>query len=408
MLRQPRQRLGDGLRGLPAALGVTAWLTGLIVVLVGVSASLPIVFQAASNAALPPAQTASWIWAVTFGTGVTSVFLSLWFRQPVVAAWSTPGAALLVTSLAHYTYSEAIGAYLVAGVAMTLLGVSGLFGRVMRLVPRPVVMGMLGGVLLRFGVNLFNVLPTEPILVIGMAFVFFALRRVKFRAPAAGALVVGLAIAALGGKIHLEGVSFLLTTPVLTAPTFTLEALLGLALPLFALAVTAQNAPALAVMRAAGYDTNIDEATTITGAASVVTAPFGGHGITLAAITAAIAAGEEAHPDPTKRFAAAFASGVWYMLIGSVAAALTPVFAGLPSALIAAIAGLALVGVLITALSGAMADSANQEAGLVAFLCTAANFTWMGIAAPFWGLVAGVLVYAVMQWGKHEKQGRRT
>lgn len=377
----------------------SAILSGLLVIVIGYASSLVIVFQAASNAGLTPAQTSSWVLAITVGTGVCCVVMSLWFRQPVTAAWSTPGVALLVTSLGQYAYGEAIGAYILAGVGIALLGWSGLFGRVMALIPAPIVLGMLAGILIRFGIGAFNAIPEAPMIVLPMILIFFVLRRRQFRAPAAITLVVGLILAALTGVLRLEAFALTLAAPEFTAPIFSVQGTLGLALPLFMLAITGQNAPGQAVLRNAGYDVPIDKALVVTGVASVLTAPFGGHGITLAAITAALVAGPEAHPDPDKRYIAGVATGVWYIVTGLFGAALVALFAGLPPALIAATAGLGLVSAILSSLSGAMTATKGREGALAALLCTAANFSLFGIGAPFWGLVFGLVVYAVMEVG---------
>lgn len=384
----------QNLRDLPAAMTLSAALSGLLVIVIGYSASLVIVFQAASAANLSPDQTSSWVLAITVGAGIASIVMSLWFRQPVTAAWSTPGVALLVTSLAdsHYLYSDVIGAYIIAALAITILGYSKLFGRVMSLVPQPIVLGMLAGILIRFGFGMFNAIPQSPIVVLPMILIFFVLRRVNFRAPAAIALLLGLILAGMSGTIHLEQLSLALATPVLTPPTFSFEALLGLALPLFALALTSQNAPGQAVLRAAGYNAPIDKSLMVTGIISLIGAPFGGHGVTLAAITAALVTGSEAHPDPDKRYSAGVAAGFWYIVTGIFGATIVSLFAGLPSELIAATAGLGLFAAIMSSLSGAMADVNGREGALAAFLCTAANFSLFGIGAPFWGLVVGVAV----------------
>jgi len=385
------------LRDLPKSLTPSAVFTGLLAVVVGYASSLVLVFQAASNAGLDRTQISSWLFAVLVGGGICTLILSIWFRQPVMAAWSTPGTALLLTSLAHYSYNEAIGAYLIAGVAILLLGISGLFGRVMALVPRSVVMGMLAGILIRFGIGLFNVLPDRPVMVLVMLITFFVLRRANFRAPTIGVLIAGLIVAALNRDVHLEGFAPALALPIFTTPQFTIGAALGLALPLFALALTSQNAPGQAVLRAANYEVPIDKALVVTGIGSILTAPMGGHGFVLAAITAAIIAGPEAHPDPDRRYAAGVAAGGWHILFGIFGATVVSLFAALPTPLIAATSGLALIGVIISSLSGAMEQLDHREGGLVALLCTAANFSLLGISAPFWGLLFGVLVHFIMK-----------
>lgn len=388
--------ISRNLRDLPRALTPSAVLSGLLVIVIGYASSLVIVFQAASAANLTPGQTSSWVLAITLGAGVSSIVMSLWFRQPVTAAWSTPGVALLVISLSNYTYGEAIGAYIIVGIATVLLGFTGLFGRVMGLVPQPIVLGMLGGILLRFGIGMFNAIPTAPLVVVPMIVVFFVLRRVRFRAPTAIALVLGIVLAALTNTIHAEAFSFSLATPEWTPPVFTVEALIGLALPMFVLALTSQNAPGQAVLRAAGYEAPIDKALIVTGAASVVTAPLGGHGITLAAITAALVTGHEAHPNKDLRYSAGVATGFWYVVTGIFGTAIVALFAGLPAALVAATSGLGLFNAIASSVSGAMANAEGRDGALAAFLCTAANFSLFGIGAPFWGLVVGLGVHWLM------------
>ncbi len=390
----------QNIRDLPRAITPSAVLSGLLVVVVGYASSLVLVFQAATNANMDNAHLSSWVIAITLGSGVCSIVMSLWFRQPAIAAWSTPGIALLFNTLGSYPFSEIVGAYIIAAIAIILLGFSGLFGRMMRLVPQPVVMGMLAGVLIRFGFSIFTSFPESPVMVFIMLVVFFLLRRLGYRAPTIGALAVGLVIAALGQEVHLEGVQLGLSDPLWTAPTFSVEALLSLALPLFTLALTSQNAPGQAVLRGDGYEIPINKALVVTGLGSLIGAPFGGHGITLSAITAAMVTGPESHPDHDKRYSAGVATGFWYIITGVFGATVATLFAGLPLALIHAISGLALTGAIMSALSNAMVEPIGREGALVAFMCTAANFTLFNVGAPFWGLVFGVLTHFIMTYAK--------
>jgi benzoate membrane transport protein len=390
----------QNIRDLPRALAPSAVLSGLLVVIVGYASSLVLVFQAATNAHVDNAHLSSWVLAITLGSGLCSIVMSLWFRQPVIAAWSTPGIVLLSSTLVRYPFSDAIGAYIVAAIAIILLGFTGMFGRIMRLIPQPIVMGMLAGVLINFGLELFQSFPESPVMVFLMLVVFFIMRRMGFRAPTIGALVVGLVIAAFRQEIHLENLQLSFAAPIWTAPTFSVEALLSLALPLFTLALTGQNAPGQAVLRNAGYEVPINNALTVTGIGSLLTAPFGGHGITLAAITAAMVTNPEAHPDPDKRYAAGVATGFWYVITGVFGATLITLFGGLPMPLIHTISGLALTGAIASSLSSAMADITAREGALVAFMCTAANFTLFNVGAPFWGLVFGVLTHLILTYAK--------
>ncbi len=390
--------LRRNLRDLPRSMTLPSLLAGLVVVLTAYTGPILIIMEAARSANLTTAETTSWIWAVTFINGAFGILLSLLYRMPVVVAWPTAGAALLVLSLPSYTFQEAIGAYIVAGAVIALVGFSGLFSRAIALVPKPVVMGMLAGVLLRFGVGLFAALPGAPGMVTAIIVTFLLLRRVRFKAPLIGALAVGVVIAALDGSLNLQGVTLELAAPLWTTPVFTLGALLGLTVPLVALALTSQYAPGLAVVRSYGYNLPIDGALLLTGIGSILIAPFGGHGMTIAAITAAIAADPDANPDPDRRYAAGVSTGAFYMIFGLFGATAIEFFTGLPAPLIAAVTGLALAGTIMNALAASMSDEHGREGGLMALLCTAANFTLLGIGAPFWGLLFGMLTNWLLTW----------
>lgn len=388
--------VAQNVRDLPRALTVSTLLSGIVLAIVVFSGPLFIIVQAASNANLDPQQTASWVWTVTVGSGIFTILMSLFYRQPVKVAWSTSGAALLTTSLVLYPYSEAIGAFIIAGIAAVVLGLTGWFGRLMALIPTPVVMGMLAGVLFRFGTGLFGALPENPLLVFLMILAYLLLRRFRFRAPTLGALAVGFAIAGVQGNLQLGGLTLTLTAPLLTAPQFSVQAILGLSLPLFLLAMTSQNAPGIAVLRAYQYQAPVNGILIFTGIASALLAPFGCHGLNLAAITAAMVAGPEAHPDPDLRYGAALSAGVWYTVLGLFGATAVAFFTSLPGALAATVAGLALAGTISASLADAVTDPKGREGGVLAFLCTAASFNLFNIGAPFWGLVFGMLAHFIL------------
>lgn len=389
------------LRDLPGTITLSGISAGFIVILISYTGPLLIVLQAAAAGNLTPEQTSSWVWAVIVGNGIITIILSLLYRQPINAPYSTAGAALLVTSLTHFPLSEAIGAYIVAAAGIALIGVSGLFGRVMRLVPQPVVLAVLGGVLLRFGLNIFNALddsPDAPLMIVAMVAVFFLLKRIKFRAPSLGAMVIGIIIAAAMGQLSFTDVRLTPSLPVFFAPTFSFNAVLSLSLPLMALALSSQYAPGEAVLRANGYDAPINGILIGTGLASMVLALFGGHGNVLGALTAAITVGPEAQPDPDKRYGTTVIAGVWHVAIGLFGAAIVDLFSHFPAVFVSTIAGLSLSGVIASSLGGAMDRPEHRDAAIVAFLCTAGSFTLLGIGAPFWGLVAGVAVHGLMTY----------
>lgn len=393
------------LRDLPNAILPSAVFSALVAVLTGYAGPLLVMFQVAEVGKLSQAQLSSTIWAVTIGCGVCAILLSLWYRHPVLCAWPSAGAVLLVTSLATYTFSEAIGAFIIQGVLLILLGLSGWFGRLMELIPRTVVAGMLGGVLFRFGIGVFSAIPTAPLLVGAMIATFVIMKRLGYRAPMIGAMVIGLMVAAAQGQIKLDNFALALTVPVITLPTFNIAATLGLALPLFVLTLTGQNAPGVAVLRNSGYDTPVDGPITLTGIASLLTAPIGGNGINLSAITAAICTNPEAHPDKTKRYSAGVAYGLWYVLFGMFGATAVALFSSVPKAFVAAITGLALLGAISTALSTAMSEPKERDGALMAFMLTASGIELLSVGAPFWGLLLGVVVNMVLN-RKFNRQSR--
>lgn len=393
------------LRDLPNAILPSAVFSALVAVLTGYAGPLLVMFQVAEVGKLSQAQLSSTIWAVTIGCGVCAILLSLWYRHPVLCAWPSAGAVLLVTSLATYTFSEAIGAFIIQGVLLILLGLSGWFGRLMEIIPRTVVAGMLGGVLFRFGIGVFTAIPTAPLLVGAMIATFVIMKRLGYRAPMIGAMVIGLMVAAAQGQIKLDNFALALTVPVITLPTFNIAATLGLALPLFVLTLTGQNAPGVAVLRNSGYDTPVDGPITLTGIASLLTAPIGGNGINLSAITAAICTNPEAHPDKTKRYSAGVAYGLWYVLFGMFGATAVALFSSVPKAFVAAITGLALLGAISTALSTAMSEPKERDGALMAFMLTASGVEILSVGAPFWGLLLGVVVNTVLN-RKFNRQSR--
>ncbi|MFJ1792800.1 benzoate/H(+) symporter BenE family transporter [Kitasatospora griseola] len=373
-----------------------ALLAGVVCVAVSFSGPLVVVLAAAAAGRLDAGHTASWIWAVAIGSGVTGFALSWWTRTPVVTAWSTPGAALLVTSLGHYPYREAVGAYLVSAVAVTLFGVTGWFGRLIAAVPEGIVHAMLAGILFSFGAGIFGAVHSAPVLVVGSFAAFLLAKRLAPRYAVVIALVVGgvLAATTVGLRLH-PGVGGP-TVPVLTVPVFSWSAMVGLALPLTIVTLASQNAPGLGVMRAFGYRPDDRLLIGTTGAASVLLAPFGSPGVNLAAITAAICSGPEAHPDPRRRYIAGMSSGALYVLVGSFGGVLVGLFTGLPEELVAVIAGVALLASLQNSLAAALALEPGRDAAVVTLLAAASGTTLLGIGSAFWGLLFGLATHAIL------------
>ena len=381
-------------------LSFSAIVAGFIAVLVAFTSSAVIVFQAAQALGATPAEIASWMLALGIAMGTTSIALSLWYRIPVLTAWSTPGAALLVTSVAGVTMPQAIGAFMVCAVLVIAMGVTGWFERAMQRIPQALGAAMLAGVLLRFGLGLFAALQTQFGLVLAMVIVYLIARRYWPRYAIPTVLLVGILVVAGAGQLQLNTLRLELAQPVFTMPQFSLAALASVALPLFIVTMASQNIPGVAVIRGAGYTPPISPLITWTGMAALLLAPFGAFTVNLAAITAAITMGRDAHEDPAKRYIAATAAGIFYILIGLFGATFTALFAMFPAEMVAALAGLGLLGTIGNGLATALRDETQRDAALVTFLVTASGLTLFGIGAAFWGIVFGLSATAILQWRK--------
>lgn len=377
---------------------VSALIAGFVTVLVGFTSSAVIVFQAANTLGATRAEIASWMWALGLGMGLTCIVLSLRYKVPVVTAWSTPGAAMLITSASGVAMPDAIGAFLLCGVLIAVAGFSGWFERAMSRIPVSLASAMLAGVLLRFGLDVFVAMKTQFGLAFAMFIAYLVARRWQPRYAVILALALGIAIAAAQGLLHLGEVRLELAVPVFITPHWSTPAMIGVALPLFIVTMASQNVPGVAVIRASGYHhVPVSPLIGWTGAATVVLAPFGAYALNLAAITAAICMGREAHEDPERRYVASVAAGGFYLLIGLFGATVGAVFAAFPKELVLAIAGLALLGTIGNGLAAALATERERESALITFLVTASGVSLFGIGSAFWGLVAGVLALLVLQ-----------
>ena len=371
-------------------------IAGLISVIVNYGGTFILVFQAAKVAGLGPELTASWVWSVSIGVGVTGLVLSWISREPIITAWSTPAAAFLVVALATTPYAEAVGAYLVSAVAFVVLGLSGCFEKVIRLIPPGVAAGLLAGILLQFGIGAFGGMSVEPVLAGMLIVAYIMFKRFTARYAVVGILVSGLVFLLVQGRVDLSGLELRLAAPVFTMPVFSLNALLSVALPLFLVTLTGQYMPGMLVLRNDGFKSSANPIVTVTGMGSLLMAPFGSHAFNIAAITAAICTGREAHEDPSKRWIAGMAAGIFYILVGVFGVTLAAVFMAFPATFITTLAGLALLGTIGGSLASAMADPKSREAVLITFLAAAANITMFGIGGAFWGLLIGMVAYAVL------------
>ena len=382
-------------------LSLSSFTAGFVAVLVGFTSSVAIVFQAAQAFQATPAQITSWMWALGLGMGLCSAIPSLILKKPVMVAWSTPGAAVLATAglAGGFSMAEAVGAFIVCAALITLAGATGWFERVMNHIPMALASALLAGVLARFGLQAFSAAQTALPLVLLMLASYVIARRLLPRYAVPVTLVAGVTLAAFKGQMAWSAVSFELAVPVFTAPQFSVSALVSLALPLFVVTMASQNLPGVAVMRATGYDMPVSRLITMTGLATLVLAPFGAFALNFSAITAAICMGPEAHEDPKKRYTAAVSCGAIYTVLGLFGAVVTGLLTAFPKELVAAIAGLALLGSIGNGLAVAVKDESHREAALITFLVTLSGVVIAGIGSAFWGVVAGSLALLVQQYG---------
>lgn len=373
---------------------LSAIVAGFIAVLVGLTSSIAIVFQAARALGADTAETTSWLCAIGIAMAVTSIGLSWFYRQPVLTAWSTPGAALIAATHG-IALPAATGAFIVAAVLVTLAGVTGLFERLMNRVPIAIASALLAGVLTRFGIDAALASRGDALLVGAMVLAYVAGRRFWPRYAVPGVLAVGFAIAQVDGRVAFDRVEWQWAHLVWVTPTFDLGTVLGLGVPLFFVTMASQNLPGVAAQRAAGVTVPISPVITATGLTSLVLAPFGAFGVNLAAITAAICMGPEAHPDPRRRYMAPIFAGLFYLAVGLVGGAVVGLLGAVPHSLVVAVAALALLATISGALAASFAVASHRDAAALTFLVTLSGVTLGGIGSAFWGVVVGSLALAV-------------
>ena len=386
----------------------TALVAAVLTVVVSFTGSAVLIFQAAHLAGLPETLAASWIWAVSIGSGVTGIFLSWKMKIPVITAWSTPGAALLIAMLPGVPLAEAIGAYLASAVIITVIGLTGTLDAIIRRIPAAVSSGMFAGILFSFGARVFTCVRPDPVLALGMIACFILFRRVSPRYSVAAVMAVGMAIATANGMMHVGSLAFAPTLPVFTAPQLSWATVVGLGIPLALVTLTGQYISGMAVLHASGYHVQSNGIMAVTGICSALLAPFGAHAINLSSLTAAICTGPEAHKDPKKRYVAGIFCGALYIIAGVLGSTITSLFTALPPTFVAVLAGLALISAFTTGFMGIFKDSDNIEAGIFAFLATASGMDFLGLGAPFWGLLFGGIMFVVLAWRTPKPQSAGT
>ena len=368
--------------------------SALIASLVGFAGTLALIVAAAQAVGATPAQTVSWITAISLVKALEAGYLSLRYRMPIVTAWSTPGAALIGASVG-IALDAAVGAFLLAGLLILLTALFRPLGRLIERIPMPIAAAMLAGVLLPFVLGAFQAVPGAPTLTLAMIGLFVLVR--PFSPLFAVVIVLGAGIAlALGlGMVGPLGGTFTAPTLQFVAPRFEWSVMIGLGVPLYLVTMASQNLPGFAVLRASGYAPPVAPALLTTGFGSVLSAFFGAHTTNLAAITAALCTGPDVHPDPARRWPAGVVyAGAW-LALAAIGASGVALLAALPPQLVAVVVGLALLGPLVGALTTAMKDDEYRYPALLAFAVSAAGVSFGGIGAAFWGLLAGLLAAAL-------------
>ncbi|MFM4209605.1 benzoate/H(+) symporter BenE family transporter [Klebsiella quasipneumoniae] len=369
---------------------------GFVAVLVGYASSAAIIWQAAAAAGATPGQIAGWMTALGLAMGVSTLALSGWRKVPVLTAWSTPGAALLVSGLQGVTLPEAVGVFIFANALIVLCGVTGLFAWLMKIIPHSLAAAMLAGILLRFGLQAFAGLQDHLLLCGGMLAAWLLCKALWPRFAVVAALAAGALVAAVSGEVASAAVPLAFVAPEWIAPQFTPALLLSVGLPFFLVTMASQNAPGFATLQAAGYVVPVSALIVVCGGLALLLAPFGVYSICIAAITAAICQSPEAHPDPQQRWLAAMAAGGFYLLAGLFGGSITALMSALPTAWIQMLAGLALLGTIGGSLFQAVHQASERDAAVLTFLITASEVTLAGIGSAFWGVVLGGVSYGVL------------
>lgn len=368
----------------------SVFASAAVAAIVGFGGTLALIIAAAQVLGATQAETASWVTAICLAIAAITAWLSIRYKMPIIAAWSTPGLALIGAS-SGFTMSEAVGAFIVTAIALIATGLLRPLSLLVARIPASVASGMLAGVLLSFVIAAAKTVGIDPIFVLPLVAIFFIVRLFNPSLAVIIVLVAGIAFALLSGRAsHLPMPE--ISTLTIIWPEFSAGALIGLALPLYLVTMASQNLPGFAVLRASGYEPPTSAALSVTGLFSLLSAPFGASTTNLAAISAALCTNPDAHPDAKKRWLTGPVYAAIYVIFAVFGASLVAIFAILPPALIALVAGLALMGPFINAMSLALKAEHERLAATVTFAVTASGIAFFGVGSAFWALVAGLVV----------------
>ncbi|WLP94397.1 benzoate/H(+) symporter BenE [Psychrobacter sp. M13] len=375
---------------------LSASVAGFLAVLIAYAGPLVIFFQAAQAAQVSEAMMASWIWGISIGAAIPSIYLSIKYKAPIVNAWSVPGTVLLVTLFPQMSINEAVAGYIISAIVIFIVGVTGYFDKILKWIPNSIAAGMMAGILFQFGLALFVATDTMPVIIFSMLGCYLLAKRLSPRYTMIWVLLCGIILSLVFGKMNPVNVNFTMTVPVFISPEWSWNSTFNLAVPLILVSLTGQFLPGMAILNLSGYDTPAKPIVMGSSLASLAVAFIGGITITLAAITAALCTGKDAHELKEKRYIAGVANGVFYLLGGVFAGSIVLVFSLLPKELIAALAGLALIGAISANITVAMKDESQREPALITFLATASGMQFLGLSSVFWGLCIGIVAHYLL------------
>ncbi|WP_243976608.1 benzoate/H(+) symporter BenE family transporter [Vibrio natriegens] len=364
---------------------------GFTAVLVGYTSSVVIIIQAATSAGATPSQIESWLLALGVTMGLTSIAYSWFYKTPILTAWSTPGAAMLVIASQQYELSVVIGSFVVSGVLILLTGLISPLSRALERIPPQLGTAMLGAILLPFCLGSFQAVSSAPITFLIMFAGFLLAKNTIPRYAMLVLLILGVvcAVAVEDATLNIEELS--IAQPMWVTPGLDLGAILNLSIPLYIITMLSQNLPGIAMMKSYQYDTPVKPILMGTGITNILSAPFGGFSVNLAAISAAICMTPEVDSDKTQRYRAVVWAGVFYLIAGVFATTVVAIFLSLPDEVTKILAGFALLGTLMMCLQSAFHDEGYRESALFTFLITLSGISFLGVSATLWGLLVGIM-----------------
>lgn len=374
---------------------ISATVAGLVAVVIGFASSVALIYQTVVNLGGDASLASSWILTLGLSMGITSIALSFYYRVPILIAWSTPGAALLISNTQSFNINEAVAGFMFSALLIFLCGITGWFEKLINKLPFQLASAMLGGILVNFGIDVFNQMNEAPLLVTVMLCSYLTCRQLMPKFTMLFVLIISVVLAWQLELITFTSLSWQLSKFSYVSPEFTVSAILGIGIPLFLVTMAAQNLPGIAVLKAHNYKTPVSSILSVTGFVNMLAAPFGGYAINLAAITAAICMTEDVDKDPKKRYWAAVSGGGFYLLMAISAGYLMQAFASLPNALIYSLAGMALFTTINSSIQQALSDDKMSEAAIITFLVTASNLSLWDISSVLWGLIAGSITLLI-------------